>query len=282
MEAEPRVLELRGADIQKVNHAYGTNGIITELEMPLAPAYRWVELLVGLPDLATAARCADTIAREDAILKKLVSVIAAPVAHDWLFPDQLAAGEHALVLMVADFALDALHDALSAWPARVAQQGFLDEVVPPRQPLFEYSWNHTTLHALKHDRTVTYLQTLFPPPSHLAKVAEMVDAFGDEVPMHLEFVRFGGEVACFGLQLVRYTTEERLLAIIDAHNRAGCPIFNPHEFTLEGGGMKKVDQLQLAFKREADPLGLLNPGKMIGWDDPAYDESQDRQFLYGG
>jgi hypothetical protein len=109
----------------------------------------------------------------------------------------------------------------------------------------------------------------------------MAARFGDEVPLHLEFVRFGGEIACFGLQLVRFTDEVRLAAIIRAHEEAGCPIFNPHEFTLEGGGMKKVDQLQLAFKREADPLGLLNPGKMIGWDDPAYDASQDRQFLYG-
>ena len=281
MEEQPRILELRGADIQKVNHAYGTNGVITELEVPLAPAYRWAELLVALPDLMTAARCADAIAHEDAILKKLVSVIAAPVTHDWLFPDRLAAGEHAVILMVADFALDALHDALASWPARIAHQSFLDELGPTTQPLFEYTWNHTTLHALKHDRAITYLQTLFPAPHHLEKVAEMAMAFGDEVPMHLEFVRFGGEIACFGLQLVRYTSDERLLAIIDRHNRSGCPIFNPHEYTLEGGGMKKVDQVQLAFKREADPLGLLNPGKMIGWDDPAYDESQDRQFLYG-
>ena len=108
----------------------------------------------------------------------------------------------------------------------------------------------------------------------------MAAAFGDEVPLHLEFVRFGGEIACFGLQLVRYTTDERLHAIIEHHERHGCPIFNPHEYTLEGGGMKQVDQVQLAFKREADPLGLLNPGKMIGWDDPAYDGSGGRQFLY--
>ena len=152
--------------------------------------------------------------------------------------------------------------------------------VAPQQPLFEYTWNHTTLHALKHDRTVTYLQTLFPPPRHLDKVAEMAARFGDEVPMHLEFVRFGGEIACFGLQLVRYTTDERLFAIIDEHNRSGCPIFNPHDYTLEGGGMKKVDQLQLAFKREAEPDGLLNPGKMLGWDDPAFDQSAQREFLY--
>jgi hypothetical protein len=41
-----------------------------------------------------------------------------------------------------------------------------------------------------------------------------------------------------------------------------------------------VDKTQLDFKREADPLGLLNPGKMIGWDNPDYDESADRRFLY--
>ena len=219
MEAEPRILELRGADIQKVNHAYGTNGMITELELPLAPAYRWAELLVAFADLMTAARCADALAREDAILKKLVTVIAAPVPHAYLFPERLAAGESALIVMVADMALDALHDALRAWPARVAYQGFIDELAPGQQPLFEYTWNHTTLHALKHDRTITYLQTLFPPPHHLDKVAQMTAAFGDEVPLHLEFVRFGGEIACFGLQLVRYTTDERLNAIIDASRR---------------------------------------------------------------
>jgi FAD/FMN-containing dehydrogenase len=280
MEAEPRVLELRGADVQKVNHAYGTNGVITELEMPLAPAYRWAEAIVAFPELMAAARCADALAREDAILKKLVTVVAAPVAHDYLFPERVERGESALILMVADFALDALRDALRTWPGRVAHQGFVDETTGAQLPLFEYTWNHTTLHALKHDRTITYLQTLFPPPAHLERVEAMARHFGDEVPLHLEFVRFGGQIACFGLQLVRYTTDERLLAIIDHHDRSGCPVFNPHEYTLEGGGMKRVDQVQLAFKREADPLGLLNPGKMIGWDDPAYDEGADRRFLY--
>ena len=37
-----------GDAIQQVNHAYGTNGVITEVEMPLAPAYPWVELIARL------------------------------------------------------------------------------------------------------------------------------------------------------------------------------------------------------------------------------------------
>ena len=40
MEAEPRVMELTGEDVLKVMHAYGTNGIITEVEMPLTACLR--------------------------------------------------------------------------------------------------------------------------------------------------------------------------------------------------------------------------------------------------
>ena len=41
------MLELTGEDLHKVTHAYGTNGIITEVEMPLAAAYDWVDVIVG-------------------------------------------------------------------------------------------------------------------------------------------------------------------------------------------------------------------------------------------
>ena len=40
---DPKVVELRGDDVNLVHHAYGTNGLITEIEMPLAPAWAWRE-----------------------------------------------------------------------------------------------------------------------------------------------------------------------------------------------------------------------------------------------
>ena len=55
MEDEPRVIELRGDDVQQVNHAYGTNGIITELEIPLGPAYPWAEVIVVFEEFMQAA-----------------------------------------------------------------------------------------------------------------------------------------------------------------------------------------------------------------------------------
>ena len=279
MEAEPRVLTLTGDDIQKVNHAYGTNGVITELTVPLAPSYAWVELVVAFDDFMAGVRFADAFACEPGILKKLVTPIAAPVPAQYLFPDKIQAGQSVVLLMVAPFAMDAAADVIAEHRGRIvlARPYVLDERTVP---LFEQSWNHTTLQALKVQRDITYLQVLFPPPHHVDLVRQMTERYGDEVPMHLEFVRFGGVVTCFGLPLVRFTTEHRLLEIIDDFNRSGCPIFNPHAYTLEEGGMKRVDPVQLAFKRETDPKGLLNPGKMLGWDNPDYDGNTGARVLY--
>ena len=84
MEAEPRVLEFTGEELHRVSHAYGTNGIITEIEMPLAPAYDWVEIFVTHRRLSPRPpRFADDLANEDGILKKLVSVYEAPIAQDY-------------------------------------------------------------------------------------------------------------------------------------------------------------------------------------------------------
>ena len=82
--------------------------------------------------------------------------------------------------------------------------------------------------------------------------------------------------------MVRFTTEERLQEIIDEHEAMGAMIFNPHRYTLEEGGMKQTDAVQLAFKRETDPQGLLNPGKMIAWEDPNFDFAAGKKFLFPG
>src|SRR5262249_9549124 len=68
-EAEPRLLELRGRDIDLVHHAYGTNAIILEAEMPLAPAWDWRECIVALPDFMCAARFGVQLAHETGIIK---------------------------------------------------------------------------------------------------------------------------------------------------------------------------------------------------------------------
>jgi hypothetical protein len=84
--------------------------------------------------------------------------------------------------------------------------------------VFELAWNHTTLRALRVDPAWTYLQVLYPFPNQLELASKMDRMFPDELISHLEFVRFDGDITCFGLPLVKFTTEERLEEIMDLHN----------------------------------------------------------------
>ncbi|WP_349369208.1 FAD-binding oxidoreductase [Salinarimonas sp.] len=287
MEASPRVLELTGDDLHKVSHAYGTNGIITEVEMPLCPAYAWVDVILGFDSLRAATEFANAAGEQDGLLLKELAVVAAPTPHDHFKRHQkfLPREKHLVLAMVADFALDPYLAFAKRW--RGAEVLFRNDALPPEDlkglpPVFELSWNHTTLRALRDDPSITYLQVLYPFPNQVELVTRIHERFGDEVLCHLEFVRFDGKVTCFGLPLVRFTTEERLEEIMAIHEEMGAPIFNPHRYTLEEGGMKQTDEVQLAFKREADPQGLLNPGKMIAWEDPSYDFKSGKTFLFRG
>ena len=79
VEEEPRIIELRDDAAQKVNRAYGTTGIITALEMPLAPAWPWIDVIVAFDDFMEAFRAGYEVALADGIVKKLVTPISAPI-----------------------------------------------------------------------------------------------------------------------------------------------------------------------------------------------------------
>ncbi len=265
MEDEPRIIELRGDDVQKINHAYGTNGIITALEIPLAPVYPWAEIIVTFDDFMTSARFGQALALSDGIIKKLVCVCAAPIpAYFAAFKEIIPPGKNAALLIISEANIEAFQELVKEYSGTVCYHKPSEEA-GKGTTLIEYSWNHTTLHARSIDPSITYLQTLLPADRKLELLEHLYDYFGDEVIQHLEFVRLQGEMYPIALQLVRFTSEERLNEIMNYHEEKGAIIFNPHTYILEDGGMKTINLEQLQFKQKVDPYGLLNPGKMKAW-----------------
>ena len=55
IEAEPQIVELRGAEALRMHHLWGTNGLVLELEVALAPAHPWLESLVVFDDFDARA-----------------------------------------------------------------------------------------------------------------------------------------------------------------------------------------------------------------------------------
>ena len=109
------------------------------------------------------------------------------------------------------------------------------------------------------------LNNKFDPVRVREQIASLKERFGDELLMHMEYLKSGGVVVPGALPVVRFTSEARLQDMIDHCGRIGVGIANPHINHLEGSGRWRPDDAKLVAKGEYDPRGLLNPGKMAGY-----------------
>jgi len=263
MERTPRVIELRGDAAQKISRAYGTTGIITMLEMPLAPALPWIDVIVAFDSFEQSIRFGQAIAMADGIVKKLLAPIEWPLPRNFTAlrsycPD----GKAVLLAMIGAMSMESFETLLEPFGGTITCKVPSEDVLAS-PPLYEHVWNHCTLQMFKVDRNITYLQVLYPHDRIVESAMEVGARFEGEVMQHLEFIRINGLMTASGIPVIRYTTPERLYEIMDAYEACGIKIANPHVLTLEDGSRyKRVDADQLGFKYEVDPLGLLNPGKM--------------------
>ena len=230
VEETPRLIELKGRDILKVLHAYGVNGIITEVEVPLAPWQPWAERVAAFPTLAAAARfgfaltAAEGIAKKEIgifdrrippMLKRLAPLVPAGECHgdrDGRASRRRRRSPRWSPSMAARIVYE--RSAAEAEAAAFEGKGTMP-------PLYEYTWNHTTLHALKVEPDITYLQVRFPERGELALVEAMEQAFGDELLLHLEFQRRFGRVFVSGLPLLRYRSPSALDEVVAADRGDG-------------------------------------------------------------
>jgi len=262
LEDTPQIIELRGDQTQAVIHAYGTNGIITQLEIPLASVYPWTELIVTFDNFSQSVNFGQALSENSGIVKKQVAVHAAPIGQYFVtLKDYLSPQKDFALLMVSEYDLEAVKALIQDYDGEITYLKNTEESGKINN-ILEFNWNHTTLLARSIDSSLTYLQVFYWT---VEKVEQLHQYFGDEVMIHLEFIRVNGKVIPAGLPLVRFTTEERLNEIIAYHQNQGTGIANPHVYTIEEGGSGQINPEQLAFKKQVDPYGLMNPGKMKAW-----------------
>ena len=266
IEESPRVLEIRGDALSWVHHAYGVNGIITEVEMPLAPAFPWRDVIVAFDSLGEAARFGWALATADGITKKLVAPIAWELARTFTRLGALV--PHGKAIVIAMVAAQSM-EALIALVAEAKGAVVFDAAEGGHEsgPLYEYTWGHTTLQVLRSDPTATYFISIFGGGDPLEQV-ELIDRkYAHEAPLHLELKRINGRMALEGIPVIRYTGRDQLKRLYEAFEADGVKIANGHTYFLQNGGMKTIDDAQIAFKRATDPHGLANPGKIAGVDE---------------
>jgi FAD/FMN-containing dehydrogenase len=263
MEAEPRIMLHEGEAVHDVLHAWGTNGIITKIWLALVPAVEWAQCAIAFPTFQAAFTFSERIALDPSWIKRLVTTFEWPIPSCFTpIANITRSGQAMIFFMIASTQLAPLEAA--AWAAggevTLAAPYTGLRTVPL---LSDYTWNHTTLWAMKQDSAFTYLQCGFSAADARRQFAALKAKFGDEFLFHIEFMKTGvGEVIPGSIPLVRFTTEERLNEMIDFCRSIGVFVANPHSNNVEGGGRYRADNIQLLTKYRYDPRGLLNPGKM--------------------
>ncbi|MFV0490640.1 MAG: FAD-binding oxidoreductase [Pseudorhodobacter sp.] len=267
IEPEPRLIELRGRDVHKVQHAYGTNGIVVEIGLALTPSTNWLHTAALFDGYDKALDFATDIQDAGFDLFLLTCVERRFAPYYKRLKNYFPPTQDAVFAMVAPADLDRFRNAAEARGGRVSFAFTKDEISKEGlRPAYELGWNHTTLQALKSDKGWSYLQVAYPQPFDTGLAMRQLARYGDEVYWHHEMAREKGQVQIFALPLVRYRGKKAMYDLInELEQKDGCTVFDPHVVTIEDGGMKSIDDTQIAFKKQADPYGLMNPGKTRGW-----------------
>jgi FAD binding domain len=265
MESEPQLLLHEGEDVHGILHAWGTNSVMTRIWLALTPAVEWVQCAVCFPSFDLAFDFGTAVATSPEWTKRLVT------AFEWPIPSFFAPvnnitqeGATSVFLLIANSQAEQLKSfATSAG-------GIVTYCAPyaglRSSPLLsDYTWNHTTLWAMKSDPAWTYLQCGFDADPRRAReqLEILKQRFGDDFLHHIEWMKNAtGTVFAGAIPVVRFRTPEYLDEMIETCRANGVFVANPHVNYVEGGGRYRADNVQLQAKYRYDPKGLLNPGKM--------------------
>jgi FAD/FMN-containing dehydrogenase len=264
MEAEPRVELHEGERVHEVLHAWGTNGIITKIWLALTAAVEWAQCSVAFDSFDAAFDFSEKTANDPYWIKRLITVFEWPIPACFTpIASTTREGKALIFFMIALSQLDSLQTVAAEAGGEITLAASYHglKTVPL---LSDYTWNHTTLWAIKKDGALTYLQCGFSPAEARDQFRNLKNKFGDEILFHLEFMKTGAGIIIPGaIPIVRFSTEQRLNEMIEYCLSIGVSVANPHNNHVEGGGRYRADHVQLLAKQNNDPRGLLNPGKMI-------------------
>ncbi|PRO66428.1 FAD-binding oxidoreductase [Alkalicoccus urumqiensis] len=261
VEDEVRLLEVEGEELQHYIHSYGVNGLLLEVTIPLKPKTDWEQTIFSFPDFDSALTFSQELAA-GALRKRLVSTMEKGIGDFFLPLKKSIAGEDHLVF--TETSETERTDVRELAEASGGRPVYESDAASYRKGLgiSDFTWNHTTLWALKADPQWTYLQNFFSPDTYKSQIDTIKARFGEDVLFHFEWLRDKGTLLPAALPLVRYTSKEQLYDVIAFFNDIGAPTHDPHTCLLGAGGWNLQLEEIRQRKETNDPYQLLNQGKL--------------------
>ncbi len=267
IEAKPKILSIEGhAALKAVIHSCGLTCIILDVTLALAKAEPWQQYVVSFADFLDALSFGESIAYNDGIKKRLISL------HEWPIPSffkklveqQLIVKNKSIVLLELTLNPEELEPIIKNHQGNLQWHGPHQSYASGTIKLSDYSWNHTTLWAIKTDPTITYLQDSYDQNKVRDQLKARKSMF-PELMHHIEFMRFGGPVYPQGMTLLYFKNKQRLNEIMTFSEKLGIPIADAHTHKLDED-IRWNGQPILDAKQRWDPKKLLNPGHLKAFE----------------
>ncbi|MCC6455351.1 MAG: FAD-binding oxidoreductase [Caldilineaceae bacterium] len=270
-EEMPRLLELSGSDLLPALHTYGTTGVITEVTFPLVEAKEWLEGVAVFDTFEAAVQFTASMANETTFAQRVVAAQEAPIAQGFTPLLGLYEEGQSIVLMIVDATAEAECMALCAryhgtW-RRWRSAGETGKI-----SLALMVYGHRMLWVKKVAPDSAFLHGYFSPDAYFQQLQALKQRFGTDVWLEYKYIKSRWLRALRGLPgdgplpaavLTLLPTDKAFLrTVMEFCDSIGVSYLNPHTFLLEESGLFLDFQPIADFKRQSDPKGLLNPGKI--------------------
>jgi len=262
LNEEPKLISFDAQEAEPLNHAYGTNGIITSLIIATDIKRKWYSLVIDCEELHKAIEILKTCAIA-AIELKLGAILEKDIVDQMPIWFKSKSKNHKILIQSTLGGIKTIELICKKYEVSSSLLGEEDQLP---NGISNVVWNHTTLHMRAKDKNWTYLQMLLPLNKEFELITSLRKKWGKEILWHLEAVCQQGIPRLAALPVLKWHSEKQLNQIIINCKELGAIIFNPHVLTVEGGGLGVVDSDQVKAKLKFDPKGLLNPGKLEGWE----------------
>jgi FAD/FMN-containing dehydrogenase len=270
-EDPPRELHLAGANLFPALHTAGTVGILTEVTVPLVPARDWLEAVASFDTFDAAARYTVALAAESPTTQRVVAAQETPMPSGFTPLRPYFADGQSGVLLIVDAVAAGRYERLAqehggAWHLWKAPGD------TRRLSLNFMVYGHRMLWNKRLAPDAAFLHAYFAPGEELAQLERLHSRFGDGVWRELKYMNSPYLRSLRGLPpagllpagVLALVPGERAFvdAVMAYCDTIGVTYLNPHTFVLEESGLFADFAPIVAFKRQTDPRGLLNPGKI--------------------
>ncbi len=273
-EAEPRLLDLDEDSVEPVLHAYGTTGIITDVTFRLVPARTWVEMVAAFPRFDGAARFVVDLAEQAEGIRVAAAQEPTLTPAFTALADDAANDEALVMAIVADSETDFVNALAAARGGRfIPWQG----LGASRRPTLAYMvYGHRMLWVKKLFASAAFLHCYLSESRPVDQLLAIKARFGEHCLVELKYIRSrwlrerwgqSGDGVIFAPLVGMANGREDLDDLLAFCDDIGVAYQNPHTFFLDEQGLFADPGLLHRFKRQADPKGLLNPGKLS--DEPS-------------